>query len=483
MKLHRRRLLESGLCLLTSQDAFSLEKLPLNNSLEGKNWHIPILEALRHLENKPHTLKCLIPKGCEENLRPVNTILKSHTGIELQLDTVPVDDINTRLMLTNASSSDRYDLALPATFGIPDLASNGFIQPLDNFAKASEPKGFQKDMLYTLGDSFNGKLYGYQTDGDAYLMFFNQTWLESKDFQQRYSDQTGQQLKIPETWEELDTQMRFFHNPKQGRYGGSLFRTPEYLAWEWWVRFHAKGMLPLADDLTPQINNDAGVHALEELISASAYLSPGSHTNGLFDNWREYSQGNSYCNIGWGGTQKYLNSRQSNIRGKLAYSPLPGGIIQGMLVRIPYFNWGWNYTVPTAAQQPEAAYLCALLATTPYVSTLAVREDGYFDPFRASHYEDTIIQKAYSSNFLSAHFQSMQDSIPDFYLLGQSKYMNALKLYLGRALDKKISPQQALQAVSDTWKGLHQRYGRELQAEHWQRIKLRYPKKLQHLLN
>ena len=77
-------------------------------------------------------------------------------------------------------------------------------------------------------------------------------------------------------------------------FGGALFRTQYFIAWEWWVRFHAKGFYPFADDLTPQINNEAGVEALEELIAASKFSYPGASSNGLFENFEAYGQGTSF---------------------------------------------------------------------------------------------------------------------------------------------------------------------------------------------
>ena len=140
------------------------------------------------------------------------------------------------------------------------------------------------------------------------------------------------------------------------------------------------------------------------MIAASQFLSPGAATNGLFENWADFAEGNKFCNIGWGGTQKYLNGDDSRVRGKLLFSPSPGGIVNGQLVKTAYFNWGWNYTVSSRSTHKEIAYLFALFACSPAISTLAVREQaGYFDPFRSRHYEDPEIQKTYTPEFLHAH--------------------------------------------------------------------------------
>lgn len=445
-------------------------------------WQSLILSKLNQLKDKPQTLRFLVPNGSQANFSPLSRVLAQHANIQVKLDVAPVDDINTQLLLAHGSEQHAYDLAIPATYGLPDLARSGAIQALDTFATKHEPQGFKDDMLYTHGDFFEGKFLGYQTDGDAYLMFYNRSLLEDSESKARYEDMFGAPLDVPKSWRELDQQMQFFHAPNEGRFGGSLFRTADYAIWEWWARFHAKGYFPLKDDLSPQIDNDAGIAALEELMAASAYLSPNSSSNGLFENWYEYAAGKTYCNIGWGGTQKFLNSDSSKVKGKLRFSPLPGGEIRGQSFQIPYFNWGWNYTVPSGAEHAETAYLCSLLAVSPDISTLAVREDGYFDPFRDCHYDDAVIQEMYSPSFLKAHRESMYRSIPDFYLIGQSKYMDTLKTYFQSALLGEISPKAALQAASTAWQGLHYRFGVDAQTKTWAAIKQRYPQHLKQLL-
>ena len=113
------------------------------------------------------------------------------------------------------------------------------------------------------------------------------------------------------------------------------------------------------------IDNDAGIEALEELVAASEHLHPGARTNGLFDNWQTYARGETYANIGWGGTQKHLNGPTSKVRGNLQFAPPPGGWLNDELVRTPYFNWGWNYVVSSTSLEPEIAYLFTLFAASP----------------------------------------------------------------------------------------------------------------------
>ena len=463
-----------GSAARAQQQKFSLDRL-----------HDEIVQRVASLSAKRDVeLSILQPKGSLGNIKPLGDRFTQGTGVTIRYVEVPVDDINTQMMIDTLSGAGTFDLALPATFGLPDLIEAGALLNLDDLAARYAPDAFQQDALFSIGDYYKNSLYGYQTDGDTYLMFYNRDWLEDEEEGKRFEDQHGYKLKVPCTWTELDSMMAFFHRPDQKRYGGALFRTPNYVAWEWWIRFHAKGYWPFAPDMEPQINNAAGVEALEELIDASKHLYPEARTNGLFDNWKAYAGGQIFCNIGWGGTQKFLNGPESTVRGKLAFSPTPGGLVQGELLQTPYFNWGWNYTVSSATKEPEIAYLFALFACSPAMSTLAVQESGgYFDPFRQEHYDDPEIVKVYSADFLKAHQDSMRKSIPDLYLQGQGEYFDALRENIVRADRQEISGRDALDTTAKQWRKTTRRMGRESQVVQWKFLRSLYPEAIRERLS
>lgn len=421
-------------------------------------------------------LGLLMPNGSSANVNPIIEAFRAATGILVKPVETPVDNINVQLTLDTLSDTGSYDLALPATFGLPDLVSTGAIIPLSNYVNKHEPDDFRQSVLYSTGDSFDGETYGFQTDGDAYLMFYHQDLLKDEGEQKRFSDTYGYPLDIPDTWEQLDQQIKYFNRPEKDLAGGVLFRTPGYVAWEWWVRFHAKGYWPLSETLVPQIASEAGVTALEDLIRITEHLCPESSTLGLFDNWKRYAEGNVYCNIGWGGTQKYLNGPGSKMRGRMAFGPTPGGIVDGALLLTPYFNWGWNYVVTSRSKEPEIAYLFALFASSSEMSTLSVRQQkGYFDPFRPEHYEDAEIRETYSDAFLKVHSSSMKNAIPDLYLAQQGEYFQVLSDGLNRALRREVSPEEALKRVSDSWSLISVRAGLKKQRNRWTQLRQKYP--------
>ena len=449
-----------------------------------ENVHVEAAAKAKELsQGRQVTLTILEPSGSLGNVKPVADKWTAETGIQVKYVEVPLGEINQKILLEAVSKTGAFDIALPATFGVPDLVESGILVNLDQYASKYEPEGFQDDALYTIGDYYKGSLYGYQTDGDTYVMFYLKDWLENPDERKKFADKHGYELKVPDTWEELDQMMAFFNRPDQNMYGGALYRTQYFIAWEWWVRFHAKGFYPLDGDMNPQINNEAGVVALEELVAASKSLYPGARTNGLFENFEAFGQGDKFCNIGWGGTQKYLNSDKSKVKGKLAFGPTPGGTVKNELLKTPYFNWGWNYVVSSVSKEPEVAYLFTLYAASPVMSTLAVRDPGgYFDPFRGAHYKDPEIIKTYTPEFLVVHEASMRGSIPDLYLKGQGEYFDVLRVNLQAADVGEKTPKEALDETARAWERITRRMNKRSQLVQWTFLKSIYPESVRNRL-
>ncbi|WP_237028939.1 extracellular solute-binding protein [Phaeobacter porticola] len=414
-------------------------------------------------------------------MAPVVESFEIICGCRAELVIVGADEINAVLTLESMLQEFGVDVALPATFGIPDLVEADAILPLDALAQEYAPQGLSEALMYTSGDIFDNRLWGYQTDGDVFLMFYNKAFVENPELAERYADQNGHALRTPQTWAELDRQMAFFHAPDAGRYGGCLFRTADKVAWEWWARFHAKGAWPFSPNMEPQINGDKGVAVLEEMIAAAAHL-VGADLD-LFGNWARYKKGDIYANIGWGGTQKSLYEPGSAMRDNLINAPLPGGDINDTHVPMAYFNWGWSYVVAKNSQQPEMAYNFCVNAVSQQVGAAAIaQKNGFFDPFRADQYQDPAIVDAYGAQFLRIHEQAMLSSMPDLYLARRSEYFDALSYWLLAALSGDVTPQVALNNVAQSWRATTDRVGAKVQSRRWKALRDTYPSELRKAL-
>lgn len=426
-----------------------------------------LVEIIKKLKgDRRISLTVLYPEGSLPNVEVVAERFTNLTQIPVNTQSASVDDINTKLTIDAMRGKTSFDVALPATFGIPDLVKSGVLYDVSALARKYEAEVAYRPSLYETGNTYKGKQYGYQTDGDTYLMFFNQNWLNSAEEQASYQAQFGQPLQVPRSWQELDRQMAFFHRPENGQYGGMLFRTPTYMVWEWWLRSHEKGLVPFDKKMRALVNKPEAVAALKEMIDASDALHPSVSSNGLVENWEQYAKASSYANIGWGGTQKYLQHPDTPSKGTFISAPTPG---------FSYFNWGWSYVVSNFSNEKELAYLFTLFATLPTASTLAVKANGFFDPFREEHYQDPDIIKRYSKAFLAIHRETMENPVPDLYIEGRDQYISVLQDALVSAMQGYVSPQEALDYAARQWDMLTESLGREEQIKQWRFLRAQYP--------
>lgn len=419
----------------------------------------------RYKELGSPSLRLLIPKGSEDNIKPIAKQFEAKGLGKIKIDMADVDSLASTIITTTLANKQNFDIALPPTFALPELVQIGALKPLDNFISKYEPSNFSEGLLYSHGNKVNNNSFGYQVDGDCYVMFYNRPMLEDKEHQARFSEQHGFQLKVPDTWEKLDKMIEYFGSLSENQLGGSLFRNRDYVAWEWWLRFHEHRTLPFNDNLEPLIATDAGIKALEDLVNVTQYLDPRTKNDGLFDNWSSFSEGNSFCNIGWGGTQKFLQKKGFK---DLSYGKTPGA---------SHFNWGWNFVVGANSNNAEAAYLYSLYSSTPENSATAIAQaGGYFDPFRSEHYTDPRIIEIYSSDFLKVHKESLANAIPDLYLPQRTELWSALSAAIDYALDKKLSPKAALTSAARQWRKILKQEDKETLTKQWISLRSNYPK-------
>src|SRR6476620_4101713 len=106
-------------------------------------------KAAKDLANgRAVTLRILEPAGSLGNIKPVAQKWTAETGINIEYIEVPLGEINQKILLESVSKAGSFDLALPASFGIPDLAESGIIIGLDQLAAKYEPEGYQDSIIY-----------------------------------------------------------------------------------------------------------------------------------------------------------------------------------------------------------------------------------------------------------------------------------------------------------------------------------------------
>lgn len=423
----------------------------------------------------PGALTLLIPLGSRKNIEPIARDFKQLTGVAIHIREAEVREIGTTLLVNKLQGKKRFDIALPATYEIPDLVAADALIPLDDLEGFQSAQAHYPSALYTNGDSFDGKAYGHQTDGDVYLMICNEGILSNPEVAERYADQHGAALVPPKSWQEFDRQIRFVHERLE-QPGAIMFRGNGGVEWEFWLRLHAKGIWPLNANFDPQIDSEQGIEVLEDMIETDEFVVDASGDRNFGAVWQDFQSSGAYATFGWGGTQKIFREASKGRADRYRFAPIPGGEEPGTPEALSYFNWGWSYTVVSGTDVPELALSFVNFAITPEMSSLAVRESGgFFDPFRPEHYEDPDIRDIYGPAFLAVHKNALMNAIPDFYIADRGAYFESLGAWLELALQRGIKPETALKNAADHWRLLGDEAERGNQAKRWQQLRSKYP--------
>src|SRR5271166_258475 len=102
------------------------------------------------------TLRILEPSGSLGNIKPVADRWTADTGIKVEYIEVPLGEINQKVLLEAVPKAGSFDIALPASFGIPDLAESGILVDLDQLAAKYEPEGYQDSIIYKTANYYKG---------------------------------------------------------------------------------------------------------------------------------------------------------------------------------------------------------------------------------------------------------------------------------------------------------------------------------------
>lgn len=478
MEMDRRQFLKGSTTSLIGLSTLgALSRVNVN-----ANTHWPDLFSKANYSRNT-LLRILYPQGCLANLQPVINQFEQLSGVKTELIEAGFATISNTMMKTSVlgKASDSYDIAIPGTFSIPDLVEAGVLANLNPLVKKfGNPSGEQS--LYRQGDDYLGSLYGMQSSGDTYLLFLRKSWLENTDNQKRYEDTYGYKLAVPRHWQELDQQMEFFTDPDKGTYGGCMFRSEEYLHWEYWVRLHGQGSYPFDRAMEPLINSDAGIAALKQMKETTPFLHPSVKTSGPYENFSIFAEGNSYANLSWGGGQKFFNSPNSKIKDDLIVTQLPGVNLSGGIT-IPYFNWGWSYVLAANSQNKELAFLFMLLATSPEVSAEGIADrNGFFDPFLEQHFDYEPLESVYGRPYLDALETGLANAMPDLYISGYTQYFAALRSGLFASIYQNVPGKLSLDAVATKWRETTESYGIDSQISQWLQLQSKYPEALKAVL-
>ena len=271
----------------------------------------------------------ILPSPSTSALKKLLPHFYRQTGIQVNLAVHPYDEVYqilSQLHLHPYYDLLRIDMACFPWFAERvlqplDKIGSGLTDLLNNFSLPTQQK-------FSL---VNNTAYAMPFDASAQLLFYRKDLFEDTILKRMYYEKTGNELTVPETFEEYDQVTQFFtENYEVGQFerpmgASTTLGSAGLIATEYLLRYYAQGGRLIGDDNIPKLAMPLAGNVLKE------YLHQLSITENIHNKWwsesvRQFEQGNlamliAYMNL-------FNDVAHSDILPKIGFSPVPGGIPQ-----------------------------------------------------------------------------------------------------------------------------------------------------------
>ncbi len=274
----------------------------------------PPLRMLSHNTPTVTALKTLIPQFVHD------------TGIPVEIVTVPL----SQLLVKALSEEERWDIIRVDPSCLSLMAPKIF-RPLEEIA--DDAGSYFAYFLDSIPEDYfkSGKtLYACPFDISMQLLFYRRSLFESVAQQRVFYEEYGKPLKIPSTYEELETVARFFTRAcrpdSPTPYGSSIaaYTSQTSVTSEYLPRLISAGGPVYTPSGMINLQTQGAISALEGYIRFSKFADT-SHTH----DWSEIASG--FVNGSYATTILYLHYASRFIRaegaafnGDIGFAPLPG---------------------------------------------------------------------------------------------------------------------------------------------------------------
>jgi len=399
-------------------------------------------------------------------------------GIKMEVEVIPADAFVTKTLLEFTSGRSPWDLIMFTPTFMADYSRH--FEPLEPLIKKLNLQLDLDDIAkeYQLSNMYwGGTLYAMPLDGDIHIMFYNKTAFERPENQQKFKEKYGYDLAPPQTWKQWDDQAAFFagwgwDGSDHKLFGaGASYKENNY-SFHWWrQRFFAYGGQYFDENMKPLINTKPGIRALEELVNTIQYYPPGVL---LFESEEPKTmliKGEVPMLVSWTSTGKRVGDpNQSLIVGKAGFGMLPGHQVDGKLIRASPNTGGRSWAISKYSKVKDATAVVLEFVSSPAQSLKIVMDSKtIMDPWRNSHFTSEKFRSSFpgAGEYLDSIKESFGQTVPGVLIPGGDEYQRRLAGAVSQALQKSITPKEALDQAAEEWDKITKRRNLKKQQEFW----------------
>ncbi len=423
-------------------------------------------------------------------------------GVRLEILELSFAQIFEQEAIDLLSDKGSYDVILYPHYLSGDIMGTGKLVPLETFMdmdkinNSYQNGGLEWDSYFSHYKEiycwYNGHIYSMPMDGDVFQVAYRKDlWIRyAEEFKAKYhyalrpDDPT-----FPETWDQYYDIAEFF-NGKDGLYGTvDINARSRASTWHFLTRYvsylQKDGMYNGdvyfdKETMKPLINNPAGVKAMEDVIrSSSATYSPAGVIGFGWDDMQQaWHQGKTAIQFTWPAMLNIARRPGAEIPGGVAstgYSLIPGSTEvydadkgEWVDLDVPHraspLAHGWQFSiVETCAYQAAAFDLIRWMTTGDRLIHHTQKLYWEYEPVKEWQIEDPAIKQQFKDapSYLESLKLNQQVGVPDLRIPGAVQMYDAIEIYKIKALEGKMSAQEAVDAIATDWSKIVKQRGLE----------------------
>lgn len=374
------------------------------------------------------------------------------TGIKVELQMAPFDDVVQKETLAFESKSGAYDIiAAPYQF-LGNMVENGYIQPLEPLMKNEDIKIIEAydendiiEGMWKASGEWNGKYYGVPANSCIDFFMYRKDLFEDESEKTAFKEKYGYDLAVPTDWDTYMDVASFFTRKKgetlmgetlnKNFYGVSMSgKRHDATTCEWMNYMWSFGGGIFDEEGNIAINSEKSVAALEYYKELAQYAPEGITSKTWDEVTTELQQGISAMAVLFNDCAPALEDESASaVKGKMGYGAIPVG-------EVPAAHYGaWGYYIPSDSKNPEAAWVFLQWFNTPKVQKNIALAGGFVN--LQSVYEDPELNELpyWEASKEAYKISTTRPRIPEW-----NEMNNVLMLQLSNAVVGEVEPQQAL---------------------------------------
>ena len=374
------------------------------------------------------------------------------TGIKVELQMAPYDDVVQKETLAFESKSGAYDIVASAYQFLGNMVENNYIQSIEPFMKdeslAIIPDYNADDIIDAMWDAsgnWKGTMYGVPANSCIGFFAYRKDLFENEEEQAAFKEKYGYDLEVPKDWDTYRDTAEFFTRAKGEKLAGETLDRDFYgvsmegkrhgaTTCEWMNYMWSFGGGIFDEEGNIAVNSDKCVESLEYFTDLTQYAPPGVTSKTWDEQTTELQQSIAAMAIIFNDNAPALEDPSASaVAGKMGYGAVPVGEAQAA------HYGGWGYYIPTDSKNPEAAWVFMQWFNTPKVQKAIALEGGFIN--LQSVYDDEELNELpyWQASKDAYEISSTRPRIAEW-----NNMDNVLMLELSNTLAGKTTPKEAL---------------------------------------